>query len=432
MNITMIGSGYVGLITGACFANLGNTVICMDVDQKKIDMLNNGEMPIYEPGLKEMVLQNAKENRLSFTSDMKKAVSESDIIFLCVGTPSLEDGKADLKYVFEAAKQIGVHMNAYKVIVDKSTVPVGTSDKVKAIIKENLKQDTEFDVVSNPEFLREGLAISDFTIPDRIVLGVENDKAKDIMVRLYRAIERTGRPILITDPKSAEMIKYASNCMLATRISFMNVLAQLCEKVGGDVKSVAKGMGLDSRIGPRFLQAGVGYGGSCFPKDVRELMASLVSNEVDNTILTSVDTVNENQKKTLLPKIKKFIPDLKGKKIALWGLAFKPRTDDMREAPSITLIHQLLDEGTQIKAFDPVAQEIAKKLFPDIEYAPNPYEAVEGCDALVVVTEWDQFRELDFEKIKKGMNNPIIIDGRNVYEPGEMKELGFQYVGVGR
>tara|TARA_B100000315_G_scaffold260116_1_gene319370 strand:+ start:1451 stop:2737 length:1287 start_codon:yes stop_codon:yes gene_type:complete len=428
----MIGSGYVGLITGACFANLGNTVICMDVDQKKIDMLNNGEMPIYEPGLKEMVLQNAKENRLSFTSDMKKAVSESDIIFLCVGTPSLEDGKADLKYVFEAAKQIGVHMNAYKVIVDKSTVPVGTSDKVKAIIKENLKQDTEFDVVSNPEFLREGLAISDFTIPDRIVLGVENDKAKDIMVRLYRAIERTGRPILITDPKSAEMIKYASNCMLATRISFMNVLAQLCEKVGGDVKSVAKGMGLDSRIGPRFLQAGVGYGGSCFPKDVRELMASLVSNEVDNTILTSVDTVNENQKKTLLPKIKKFIPDLKGKKIALWGLAFKPRTDDMREAPSITLIHQLLDEGTQIKAFDPVAQEIAKKLFPDIEYAPNPYEAVEGCDALVVVTEWDQFRELDFEKIKKGMNNPIIIDGRNVYEPGEMKELGFQYVGVGR
>ena len=428
----MIGAGYVGLITGACFANLGNSVICMDVDKKKIDLLNNGKMPIYEPGLQEIVEHNAKEGRLSFTCDTKKAIQESDIIFICVGTPSDDNGKADLKYIFEAAKNIGKHMDSYKVIVDKSTVPVGTADTIKKIISENQEKKQEFDVVSNPEFLREGLAITDFTIPDRIVIGVENGKAKEHMVKLYRAIERTGKPILVTDVKSAEMIKYASNCMLASRISFMNMLAPLCEKLGGDVKMVAKGMGLDNRIGPRFLQAGAGYGGSCFPKDVRAMLHTLEENGCDPDLLKAIDKINESQKTSLIPKLKELLPELKGKRIALWGLAFKPRTDDMREAPSIIVVKQLLEEGAQVRAFDPVAQHVAQQLFPDIEYAKSPYEAVEGCDALIIVTEWDEFRELDFAKIKKSLKNPIIIDGRNVYEPEEMKALGFLYKGVGR
>ncbi len=432
MNITMIGAGYVGLITGACFANLGNNVICMDVDKEKIAMLNKGEMPIFEPGLKELAEHNIKERRLHFTTDSKEAITSSEVIFICVGTPSKEDGTADLKYVFEAARNIGKHMDSYKVVVDKSTVPVGTSEKIKQIIKENQAEQREFDIVSNPEFLREGLAISDFTIPDRIVIGVESGKAKEAMIKLYRAIERTGRPILVTDIKSAEIIKYASNGMLAARISFMNMLAPLCESVGADVKLVAKGMGLDSRIGPRFLQAGIGYGGSCFPKDVRAMIRTLEEQGCDASILQAVDETNERQKESLLPKIKKFLPDLKGKKIALWGLAFKPRTDDLREAPSITIIRQLQREGAGIKAFDPVARKVAERLFSSVAYADDPYEAARDCDALIIVTEWDEFRELDFKRIKALMKNPVIIDGRNLYEPGEMKALGFSYQGVGR
>jgi UDPglucose 6-dehydrogenase len=432
MNITMIGAGYVGLTTGTCFANLGNNVICMDVDQKKIDMLNKGEMPFFEPGLKEMVEQNVKENRLSFTTDIEKSVKSSDIIFLCVGTPSGPDGKAELRYMYEAAKKIGVYMNAYKVIVDKSTVPVGTADKVRAHIKDNLAGKHEFDLVSNPEFLREGFAITDFTIPDRIVIGVESEKAREIMTKVYKPIERTGRPIMFTDIKTAELIKYASNAMLATRISFMNMLAPLCENVRGDVKMVAKGMGLDNRIGPRFLQAGVGYGGSCFPKDVRAMINTLEERGINADILKAVDVVNEQQKRSLVPKLKKFLPDLKGKKVAIWGLAFKPRTDDMREAASITVIQQLLDEGGKVKAFDPVARKVAESVFDNIEYAYTPYEACEGCDALIIITEWDEFRTLDFEVVKKMLKQAIIIDGRNVYEPEEMREAGFQYAGVGR
>ena len=366
MKITMIGSGYVGLTTGTCFANLGNNVICLDVDKSKIDLLKQGEMPFFEPGLKEMVEQNVKENRLTFTTEVEEAIKSSDIIFLCVGTPSGPDGKAELKYVYEAAKSIGKYMNGYKVIVDKSTVPVGTADKVKEYIKENLTGSFEFDLVSNPEFLREGFAITDFTIPDRIVLGCEGEKAIELMTKLYKGIERTGRPILITDIKTAELIKYASNAMLAGRISFMNMMAPLCEKVGADVKMVAKGMGLDNRIGPRFLQAGVGYGGSCFPKDVRAMIGTLEEHGCNGDLLKEVDNVNERQKESLVPKLKTLLPNLKGRKIALWGLAFKPRTDDMREAPSINVIKQLQEEGAQIKAFDPVARKVSEKIFDNI------------------------------------------------------------------
>tara|TARA_Y100000310_G_scaffold50358_1_gene46401 strand:- start:2979 stop:4277 length:1299 start_codon:yes stop_codon:yes gene_type:complete len=432
MNITMIGAGYVGLTTGTCLANLGNNVICMDVDQAKIAGLEKGEMPFFEPGLKEMVEQNVKEKRLTFTTDMQKAVQGSEILFLCVGTPSGPDGKADLKYVFSAAEGIGKHINNFKVIVDKSTVPVGTADSVKQKITESMENKQEFAMVSNPEFLREGFAITDFTIPDRIVLGVDDERAKEAMTKVYKSIARTGRPIMFTDIKTAEMIKYASNAMLATRISFMNMLAPLCEKVGGDVKLVAKGMGLDNRIGPRFLQAGVGYGGSCFPKDVRALTGTLEENGFDAGILKAVDVVNESQKRTLVPKLKKLVPDLKGKKIAVWGLAFKPRTDDMREAASITVIKQLQAEGAKVKAFDPVARKVAETIFDGVEYAFTPYETCEGCDALIIVTEWDEFRNLDFSIVKKMLNSPIIVDGRNIYEHDEMKEAGFTYVGVGR
>jgi UDPglucose 6-dehydrogenase len=432
MNITMIGAGYVGLTTGTCLANFGNNVICMDVDADKITGLEKGEMPFFEPGLKEMVEQNVKEKRLHFTTDMQKAIQESDIIFLCVGTPSGPDGKADLKYVFSAAESIGKHINGFKVIVDKSTVPVGTAGQVEKKITESMETKHEFAMVSNPEFLREGFAITDFTIPDRIVIGTSSEKAKEMMTKVYKSIERTGRPIMFTDIKTAEMIKYASNAMLATRISFMNLLAPLCEKVGGDVKLVAKGMGLDNRIGPRFLQAGVGYGGSCFPKDVRALIGTLEEQGIDASMLKEVDEVNERQKKTLVPKLKKLLPDLKGKKIAIWGLAFKPRTDDMREAASITVIKQLQAEGATVNAFDPVARKVAETIFEGIEYSFTPYDACEGCDALIIVTEWDEFRNLDFAIVKKMLKAPIIVDGRNIYEHKEMEEAGFQYIGVGR
>jgi UDPglucose 6-dehydrogenase len=432
MRITMVGTGYVGLTTGACLANLGNDVVCLDIDENKISMLNKGEMPIYEPSLKELVLRNVEEGRLRFTTDSKYAIESSDIIFIAVGTPEGEDGSADLKYVLAVSEAIGKYMNGYKLVVDKSTVPVGTADKVKETIKQHTQY--EVDVCSNPEFLREGNAISDFSNPDRVVIGVDSEKAKELMIKIYRGIERTGNPIMITDIKSAEMIKYASNAMLATRISFMNQIAPLCEKVGADVKQVAKGMGLDKRIGSRFLQAGVGYGGSCFPKDVKALIKTLQDNNCSASILDSVDRTNELQKLYVLPKLQSIFQDLKDKTIAIWGLSFKPKTDDMREAPSLVIIKELQKFGAKIKAFDPIAQEEAKKHLgmEGIEYASNPYNAVDGADCLILVTEWNEFRQLDFEKIKSLMAQPNIIDGRNVYEPKEMRELGFNYKSVGR
>jgi UDPglucose 6-dehydrogenase len=432
MKITMVGTGYVGLTVGTCLAELGNDVICVDIDENKVNSLNNGEVPIYEPGLDNMLKRNFKSKRISFTIDVKGAIQTSDVIFIAVGTPPGKDHKADLSFVKQVAKDIGTYMNGYKVVVDKSTVPVGTAQLVSEIIKENQLEPIDFDVVSNPEFLREGEAINDFMMPDRVVIGADSEKAKNMMENIYKGIARTNKPIMFTDTKSAEIIKYASNAMLATRISFMNEIAKLCEKSGGDVKEVAKGMGLDSRIGPRFLQAGVGYGGSCFPKDVKALAQTMNHHEVESKILQSVEHVNEEQKKSLLPKIKKLLPDLNGKTIAIWGLAFKPKTDDMREAPSVVVIEQLQNEGARIRAFDPVAQESAKKMLNNVEYFSDPYDAIKDADMLVIVTEWNEFRNLDKQKMKELMKHPNIIDGRNVYGPNEMKELGFNYIGVGR
>jgi UDPglucose 6-dehydrogenase len=433
MKITVIGTGYVGSVTGSCLADLGNEVICLDIDKDKIERFKKGEIPIYEPGLSDLIKRNVREGRLIFTTDKKKAIQDSDVIFIAVGTPSADDGSVDLRYIESAAKDIGEHMNRYKVIVDKSTVPVGTADRVKSIIKQSINgKKHEFDLVSNPEFLREGEAIKDFMNPDRIVIGADNSKPKEMMLRIYAGIERTGKPILITDVKSAELIKYASNAMLATRISFMNEVARLCEKTGADIKMISKGMGLDTRIGPRFLQAGVGYGGSCFPKDVRGLISTGNDYGVEFKILKAVDNVNEEQKKWIIPKIIKEMKDVKGKNISIWGLAFKPKTDDMREAPSITIITELQALGAKITAFDPESEANAKKMLKDVKYAKTPYDALEDCDALVIVTEWDEFRNLDKEKMKKLMKNPLIFDGRNLYSRSEMKKLGFRYIGIGR
>jgi UDPglucose 6-dehydrogenase len=432
MKITMIGTGYVGLTVGTCLAELGNDVICLDLDEDKINGLNNGVIPIYEPGLKDMVERNVGEKRLSFTTDIKYAIQNSDVIFIAVGTPPGEDHRADLSFVRQAAKDIGNFMDGYKVIVDKSTVPVGTAQMVKETIRENQGEPIEFDVVSNPEFLKEGSAIDDFMAPDRVVIGVDSEKAKKLMESIYKGISRVGKPIMFTDTKSAEIIKYASNAMLATRISFMNEIARLCEKAGGDVKEVAEGMGLDSRIGPRFLQAGVGYGGSCFPKDVNALAQTMEHHEVKSKILQAVEEVNKEQKKSLLPKIKELLPNLDGKTIAIWGLAFKPKTDDMREAPSIVVIDQLQKGGAKIRAFDPEAQESAKRELKNVMYTQDPYDTIKDADALVIVTEWNEFRNLDKQKMKDMLRQPNVIDGRNVYEPNEMKELGFNYIGIGR
>ncbi|MBW2989489.1 UDP-glucose/GDP-mannose dehydrogenase family protein [Candidatus Woesearchaeota archaeon] len=443
MRIAIIGTGYVGLTVGTCLSELGNDVICVDIDQGKIDALNDGDITIYEPGLEDMLNRNFKEKRISFTTDSKKAIGDSQVIFIAVGTPPGKDHKADLSFVKQVAKDIGTYINGYKVVVDKSTVPVGTAELVKGIIEDaqkariaasgsESKSLIEFDVVSNPEFLREGEAINDFMMPDRVIIGTESEKARKVMEEIYKGIARTNKPIMFTCTKSAEIIKYASNAMLATRISFMNEIARLCEKAGGDVKEVAKGMGLDSRIGPRFLQAGAGYGGSCFPKDVKALAQTMNHHEVESRILQAVEDVNEVQKISLVPKVKKLLPELDGKAIAVWGLAFKPKTDDMREAPSIVVISELQKEGARIRAFDPEAQKTAKKILDNVEYLQDPYEAVDGADALVIMTEWNEFRSLDKKKIKSLLKGPNIIDGRNVYEPKEMKDLGFNYIGVGR
>lgn len=433
MKITCMGSGYVGLVAGTCLSDLGNNVICADISEEKIETLKKGDIPIYEPGLLDMIKRNVAEGRLEFTTDISRSIKDSDVIFIGVGTPQGDDGNADLTAVFAVAKSIGENMNGYKVIVDKSTVPVGTGEKVAAIIKENQKEPMDFDVVSNPEFLREGAAIKDFQNPDRVVIGVESEKAQKLMYRIYKPLERVDKPIVFTNIKTAEMIKYASNSFLATKISFINELSGLCEKVGADVKMVAKGMGLDKRIGPRFLQAGIGYGGSCFPKDVQALMATANNNGMSLKILDAVESVNVEQKKVAISKAETLLGDLKGKKVALWGMAFKPRTDDMRAAPSLVIADILKKKGAIITAFDPVATVEAKKLVPEgVKFHDNPYDAVEGADLLIIVTEWDEFREPDFDRIKNTMNQPNIVDGRNIYDPLTMKELGFNYQGIGR
>ena len=432
MKISCMGCGYVGLVAGTCLADMGNEVICFDIDKGKINKLEKGIIPIYEPGLKDMFERNIKEKRLHFSNGIKTAIKESNVIFITVGTPPGKNHEAGLFAVESVAEQIGRNMNTYKVIVNKSTVPVGTAELVKNIIKRNQTGEYEFDVVSNPEFLREGEAVKDFTNPDRIVIGTDSERAKKIMVSIYRGIARTDKPVFITDIKSAEMIKYASNAMLATRISFMNEIAQLCEKVGADVKSVAKGVGLDNRIGPRFLQAGMGYGGSCFPKDVKALAELMKRNKVKGKILSAVNWVNENQRNFILSKIKRLLPHLKGKTIAIWGLAFKPKTDDIREAPSIAIIMELQGLGAKIRAFDPEARINAKKVLKDVTFCNDPYSTVKGCDALVIATEWNEFRVLDMDKIKRLLKQPNIIDGRNIYEPEEMRSAGFNYIGIGR
>ena len=443
MNISIIGTGYVGLVTGTCFSEMGNNVWCIDIDQKKIDNLKNGILPIYEPGLEEMVSRNYKEGRLHFTTDYSDAVPNSDICFIAVGTPPGEDGSADTQYVLAAASSIAKHMKNYTVVVDKSTVPVGTSEKVKAAINEVIKsrQDKDllsFDVVSNPEFLKEGVAVEDFIRPDRVVIGVDSDKAKEYMSRLYEPFVGNGHPLIIMDIKSAEVTKYAANAMLATRISFMNEIAKLCDAVGGDVKAVRQGIGSDSRIGMSFLYASCGYGGSCFPKDVKELISIGKRNGFEMKIAQAVEDVNAEQKKIVAEQIvKKYGENLKGKTFALWGLAFKPQTDDMREAPAITIISELVKRGAKIKSYDPQAYEMAKHYLANIPsdsitYEPDMWSPLKDSDALILVTEWKQFRQPDFEKIKTLLKAPVIFDGRNQYDPKQMKELGFEHFCIGR
>ena len=436
MKVGVIGSGYVGLVAGACFAESGNDVICADVDENKIAKLNNGEIPIYEPGLEELVENNTKAGRLTFTTDVKKAIQESYVIFIAVGTPQDHDGSADLKYVLAVAAEIGKNMNSPKIIVDKSTVPVGTADKVRAEIAKHTS--IEFDVVSNPEFLKEGSAIDDFLKPDRVVIGADKEESAKVMNDLYSPFVRTGNPIFIMDVKSAEVTKYAANAMLATRITFMNEIANLCERVGANVANVRKGIGSDSRIGPGFLFPGVGYGGSCFPKDIRALSKIALEHEYEMKIVNSVDEVNEKQKERLVEKIIEHydgVGNISGKHFALWGLAFKPKTDDMREAPSITVINRLLDLGAKVSAYDPEATEVAKSILGEREglvFADSSYDALEDANALVIVTEWNEFRRPDFEKIKDSLKEALIFDGRNLYKPDSIKEKGFNYYSIGR
>ncbi len=431
MKITIVGTGYVGLVTGTCFANLGNDVICLDIDKAKVDMLRKGRLPIYEPGLKELFDQNIKEKRLTFSTNPRESIQKSDIIMLAVGTPPNEFHEADLTAVKAVAKDIGRHMNSYKVVVNKSTVPVGTASMVRKIIKDSQKKKVDFDVVSNPEFLREGSAVKDFQNPQRVVVGTESKKAEALMTSLYQGVARVDNPIMVTDIRSAELIKYASNAMLATRISFMNQLSHLCEKTGADIKEVGKGMGLDNRIGSRFLQAGVGYGGSCFPKDVLALIATLKENKCESGLFEAVHDVNEKQKTIVVDKLRKILR-LKGSTVAVWGVAFKPKTDDIREAPALKIISLLQEAGAKVHAFDPVAMDNAKKELKDVRFFRTPYDTIKDCDALIIVTEWDEFRNLDRQAIKSLLKKPIVVDGRNIYNPKEMKKLGFTYIGIGR
>ncbi|WAM27557.1 UDP-glucose dehydrogenase family protein [Myxococcus sp. NMCA1] len=431
MRIAIIGTGYVGLVAGTCFADSGNDVTCVDIDERKIRMLQAGEVPIYEPGLEELIKKNVREKRLFFTRDLAEAVTTAQVVFIAVGTPEGESGDADLQYVLAAAEQIGKAMKQYTVVVDKSTVPVGTADKVREAIRK--VTDIEFDVVSNPEFLKEGAALDDFLKPDRVVIGVDSERARKVMADLYSPFVRTENPVLFMDTRSAELTKYAANAMLATRISFMNDIAALCEKVGADVDFVRKGLGSDKRIGYPFLFPGVGYGGSCFPKDVKALVATARDYGLELDLLRAVERTNERQKKLLVNKAARHYGSLEGRKFGVWGLAFKPKTDDMREAPSIEVIEGLIGKGAQVIAHDPVSPHTARRVFGErIRYASVPYEALEGVDGLFVVTEWNEFRHPDFERMKSLMKSPVVFDGRNVYDPTRMRELGFTYYGIGR
>ncbi len=432
MNISVIGVGYVGLVTGVCFAEFGLKVTCMDKDGEKIRNLRKGIIPIYEPGLEEKVKKNIKEGRITFTTDIGETVENALAIFIAVGTPPMKDGSADLSFVDEVAETIAKHMTSYKVIITKSTVPIGTGERLRKIVGRSQRESIDFDIVSNPEFLREGSAIEDFMRPDRVVIGAESQQAIAIMKDLYRPLYLIETPFLITDVPTAEMIKYASNSFLATKITFINEVANLCEKVGADVRMVAKGMGLDGRIGSKFLHPGPGYGGSCFPKDVLALSKISRDKDYDFKILKSVIEANNRQRTLMVEKIREAVGDLNGKTLGILGLSFKPNTDDMRDAPSIEIITSLQKSGAKIKAFDPAATEEAKKVLKDIEYCDDPYAIAQGADAMIILTEWNQFRNLDLEKVKSLLKSPIFIDLRNVYEPNKIKELGFKYVGVGR
>lgn len=436
MKIGIVGTGYVGLVTGTCFAEVGLDVTCIDIDQKKIDNLNKGILPIYEPGLEELVVKNYQKKRLQFSTDLKKTIQDTDVIFIAVGTPPGEDGSADLKYVLQVASQIGQSIENYQVVVTKSTVPVHTSEKVKAAIQAELvkrnRTDIPFSVASNPEFLKEGAAVDDFMKPDRIVIGLEEERAEEVMRKLYKPFVLNGHPVLVMDIKSAEMTKYAANAMLATKISFMNDIANLCEILGADINHVRKGIGSDPRIGNKFIYAGIGYGGSCFPKDVKALIKTGNTSGHPMRILQSVEDVNEHQKTVLANKIKKHFGDLKGKKFALWGLSFKPKTDDMREAPSLVIIDFLLKQGATVSAYDPIAMHEAKHMIGDtISYVEDMYEALKGADALLLITEWPEFRNPDFDKIASLLNQKVVFDGRNIFDGKELIQKGFVYQGIG-
>ncbi|MBN1793533.1 MAG: UDP-glucose/GDP-mannose dehydrogenase family protein [Candidatus Omnitrophica bacterium] len=429
MDVAIIGTGYVGLVTGTCFAELGNRVICVDNNESKIAMLKKGQMPIYEPGLKEMVVHNLKESRLSFTTDIKEAVKNSKIIFIAVGTPPLPNGEADLSFVEDVACQIARHMTSYRLIVEKSTVPVETGKWVEHTLRVNLKRKITFDVASNPEFLREGSAINDFMHPDRIVLGVETKRAQALLEQLYKPL---GASIVVTDIKSAEIIKHASNSFLAAKISFINAIATVCELVGADVVKVAEGMGLDARISAAFLNAGIGFGGSCFPKDIDAFIHIAEKAGYDFSLLKVVRQINEAQKVLAVEKVKQALWLIPGKTIGVWGLAFKPGTDDMRLAPAIDIINALQAEGAKVQAFDPQAMSKARNVLKKIAYCKGPYEAARGADCLIIATEWNEFKTLDLEKVKRLMKQPIVVDGRNMYDPAIMRKLGFTYIGIGR
>ncbi|HEV8318143.1 MAG TPA: UDP-glucose/GDP-mannose dehydrogenase family protein [Vicinamibacterales bacterium] len=431
MKIAVIGTGYVGLVAGACFAESGNDVICVDKDEAKIRMLRRGRMPIYEPGLEEMVRRNRLEKRLTFTTMLPKAVRDSTLVFVAVGTPQGEDGAADLQHVLTVAKDIAKAMNGYKVIVDKSTVPVGTSVKVREVIRRETTH--PFSVVSNPEFLKQGAAIEDFMKPDRVIVGAEDPRGAELMLELYAPFTRTGAPIMVMDCASAELTKYAANAMLATRISFMNEVANVCELVGADVDQVRRAIGSDRRIGSSFLFPGVGYGGSCFPKDVKAMIHFAAEKSYDFKILHAVQAVNQLQKVRLIAKMQAHFGSLKGKTIAVWGLAFKPRTDDMREAPSIALIGALLEAGAKVQAFDPEAVKVARSILGSkVTYAAKSYDALKGADALAIITEWNEFRRPDFPRMRALMRSPVIFDGRNLFTPDQMKTHGFTYYSIGR
>jgi len=431
MNIAVIGTGYVGLVAGTCFAESGNEVVCVDIDKAKIASLKQGSIPFYEPGLRELVQRNVDEQRLTFTTDLKSAVRQSDVIFIAVGTPQGADGSPNIDQVLNTAKSIAKTMNGSKIVVNKSTVPVGSVEQVAAIIKAETSHPVA--VLCNPEFLKEGAAVDDFMKPDRVVLGGNDPEALEILKELYEPFVRTGNPILVMDPRSAEMSKYGSNAMLATKISFINEVSSLCEKMGADINQVRRVLGLDQRIGPHFIFPGVGYGGSCFPKDLRA-MVSMGEQGLDMPLLRAVEQVNEGQKRLLAEKVRRhFGTDLSGLTFALWGLSFKPRTDDMREAPSIIVIESLLKDGAQIQAYDPEANGEAKKIFGErIHYAKRNYDALRGADALIVVTEWNEFRRPNFQRIKELLKKPVVFDGRNIYDPAEMRKMGFTYYSIGR